>query len=196
MNYEIKSITNEAELESALVFVRKVFSHLLVKDDFTAAFWADHMKKCSDLLLYAKCNGEVAGIAFTFIENDENATIRMVAVDEKYRGQGIAREMMQMTEKHAKAHGISRLTLGAAEGAEDFYAKLGYEGSLLVQSEEYSIDDMLAFNTKYRVVGTNVYDGTVNQVFIDLPIVNRDFQHEYERAFPGCSTRMIYGKSI
>ena len=196
MDYIIKSVTCKDELEASLALVRKVFSHLGEREDFAGEHWTEHMKKSGDLLLYAECSGEVIGIAFTHIETTENATVGIVAVDEKCRGHGVGRELMAQTEKRAKAHGISRLTLGAAEGAENFYANLGYEGNMLIQSEEYSIDDLLSFNTKYRVVGTNVYDGTVNQIFLEVPIIDRDFQHEYERAFPGCSAGMIYGKSI
>ncbi len=95
--------------------------------------------------------------------------------------------------KHLDYHGI---TLGAVEGAEEFYAKLGYTGSLLIQSEEHSIDELKSLNESYEVIGTNVYDGSVNQVWLRLPSINRELQRKYEETFPGCDTQMTFGKSF
>ena len=55
---------------------------------------------------------------------------------------------------------------------------------------------MRRFNREYEVVGTNVWYDTVNQVWLHVPIRDRAFQREYERALPGCSTQAIYGKDL
>jgi hypothetical protein len=84
--------------------------------------------------------------------------------------------------------------MGSAEGKEGFYEKLGYTGSLLIQSVKYSVDELNAFNKKYKVIYTNIYEGTVNQVCLRLPAIDREFQRQYEKAFPGCSTQMVFGR--
>ena len=103
---------------------------------------------------------------------------------------------MLEVEKRARDRGYHGITLGAVEGAEGFYARLGYAGSLLVQSENHSVDELKALNETYEIVGTNVYDGTVSQVWLRLPQIDRGFQRKYEQAFPGCYTQMTYGKTF
>lgn len=82
------------------------------------------------------------------------------------------------------------------EGAEAFYEKLGYSGVLLVQSENHGLDELAAFNKKYEVIGTNIYDGTINQVWLRLPSIDHGFQRAYEEAFHGCSTQMVFSKTF
>lgn len=43
---------------------------------------------------------------------------------------------------------------------------------------------------------TNIYDSKVSQVCLELPEADRDLQKEYEVAFPGCYTQMMYSKNI
>jgi len=99
-------------------------------------------------------------------------------------------------EKRALAHGIHHLGLGAAESAEGFYAGLGYSVSLLIQSEIHGTDELLKFNTKYKVNFARVHDGYVNQVNLELPAPDRELQRRYESEFPGCYTQMIFQKNI
>ena len=103
---------------------------------------------------------------------------------------------MVEVEKRVKDLGCRGITLGAVEGAEGFYAKLGYTGSLLIHSEECSMDELKSLNELYEVIGTNVYDGTVNQVWLRLPVIDREFQRKYEETFPGCDTQMVFGKTF
>lgn len=196
MDYNIKHLTNERELDASIAFAKKVFPQYSETYDRDRENWRKWMDAHGDLMIFAESNNEVVGIVFSHIKNVPNATVHIVAVDERFRKYGIGREMMLLTEERAKRHGITRLTLGAAESTEGFYEKLRYDGNLLVQSEKYSIEELLSLNTKYSVVGTRVHDGTINQVYLNLPIADREFQREYERVFPGCSTQMIFGKTI
>jgi hypothetical protein len=104
--------------------------------------------------------------------------------------------MMLLIEERAKARGVRLIALGAAETAEGFYAKLGYTGSLLIQSERHSIEELLSLNTKYEVRYTRVYDGKINQVCLALPEANRKLQRRYESALPGTHTQMMFWKNI
>lgn len=196
MDYTIKHVSNESELTKAIAFAKRVFPHHSETFDRNCESWNERIDAYGDLMIFVESDGDVVGIVFSHIENVPHATVDIVAVDERFRKHGIGREIMLLTEERAKRHGITRLTLGAVEAAEGFYGSLGYDGNLLVQSEQYSIEELLSLNTKYHVAGTRVHDGTISQVYINLPIADRGFQREYERVFPGCSTQIIFGKTI
>jgi len=55
---------------------------------------------------------------------------------------------------------------------------------------------LLSLKNRYRVEFTNIYDGKVSQVCLELTEPDRDLQKEYEAAFPGCYTQMMYWKNI
>lgn len=198
MDYTIKHVTTERELDDALAFDRKVFGIPSERGSpaYSREKWLERMKTHGDLMLYAESDGEVIGIVFGRVEGDGSATVGPVAVDGRFRKRGIARELMLLLEKRALGHGVRHLGLGAAESAEGFYEKLGYTGTLLIQSEKHGIDELLALNTKYRVIHTNVYGGTINQVYLDLPAADRELQRKYESTLPGCCTQMVFGKTI
>ena len=147
-------------------------------------------------MLYAESNGAVVGIVFGRLENEYSITVGPVAVDESCRNSGIARKMMFLLEERARAHGIYHLGLGAVESAEGFYQKLGYAGTLLIQSEKHSIEELLTLNPGYKVTHKGVYDSTVNQIFLDLLTPDRRLQRKYENTLQGCHTQMVFGKTI
>lgn len=198
MDYTIKHVTTERELDAALDFDKKVFG--LSSERSNSAYsrekWLERMKDCGDLMLFAESRGKVIGIVFGRLENVKSVTVGPVAVDERFRKQGIARELMLTLEKRALERGIHHLALGAAESAEGFYQKLGYTGTLLIQSEKHGIEELLSLNDRYPVKSTGVYGGTVNQVYLDLPAPDRELQRRYENTLPGCYTQMVFGKII
>ena len=103
---------------------------------------------------------------------------------------------MRELEKRAKAVGIRKLALGAAESAEGFYAKLGYTGSLLIQSEKHAVEELLAINTEHSVIYTSVWGGTVNQICLAINEPDRPLQRRYERELGDCWTQMMFSKNI
>ncbi|MCL1952181.1 MAG: GNAT family N-acetyltransferase [Oscillospiraceae bacterium] len=198
MDYTIRHVTSERELDAALAFDEKVFG--VPSEGHSPAYsrekWLERMKGHGDLMLYAQLGGEVIGIVFGRMEEDGSVTVGPVAADRRYRQQGVARALMRLLEKRARRQGVRRLTLGAVESAEGFYAKLGYTGTLLVQSEAHSIKEILALNDKYPVIRTGVYQGKVNQVYFRLPAPDRAFQRKYESSLPGCGTQMVFSKTL
>lgn len=68
----------------------------------------------------------VGGLILAPVDND---TIRMmqVAVDDKYQGEGIGREMVKYAEKRAKEAGYSHLVMFAMLSVIGFYEKLGFK---------------------------------------------------------------------
>lgn len=83
MNYTIKNITTKKELEHALEFARNIFGEQLIgKRERAIEEWRKQMEHSSDLLLYAESDGEIVGIVFGTIGDDNNMTVGIVAVDE------------------------------------------------------------------------------------------------------------------
>ena len=58
----------------------------------------------------------------------DNEVIRMmqVAVDSKYQGEGVGRQLVEYAEKRAKEAGDSRLVMHAMLSVVSFYDKLGF----------------------------------------------------------------------
>ena len=199
MDYTIKHVICERELDQTLDFEKKVFGHPSETNSpaYSRDKWVERMNSpYNDLMLYAESDSIVVGIVFGRLENERSITVGPVAVDESCRKSGIARKMMYLLEERARAHEIYHLGLGAVESAEGFYQKLGYTGTLLIQSEIQSVDELLTLNPGYTVTHKGVYDGTVNQVFLDLPVPDRVLQRKYENNLKGCYTQMVFGKTL
>lgn len=193
---DIANVKNIDELDSVLQLVYDIFPQL-DNDEYRYSrnFWIKKMNERPELLLYAKDGSTICGCVFAW-EDNRGVTIGHCGVDNTYRGRGVGSALMVEIEKRIKHLGYHAITLGAVEGAEEFYAKLGYTGSLLIQSEEHSIDELKSLNESYEVIGTNVYGGSVNQVWLRLPSIDRELQRKYEETFPGCDTQMTFGKSF
>lgn len=198
MNYLIKNVSSKQELEETLAFFKMIFRGMPCVDNpvYSLESWEERMKNHGDLMLYASLDSEVIGIVFGRINDNDSITIGPVAVHENYRGIGIAKEMIFLLEERAIQYGIHSITLGAVESAEKFYSKLGYTGSLLIQSQIHSIEQLMSLNHKYKVRFTNIYDGKVNQVCLELKEADRDLQKKYEANLPGCYTQMMYYKTL
>lgn len=91
-------------------------------------------------LIMAEINGEIVGslqITFTpsiAFQGRKRATFESVRVDEKFRGQGIGREMMLWAIERARQENciFLQLTTNAErKEAHRFYEKLGFKGSHL-----------------------------------------------------------------
>lgn len=198
MDYTIKHVTTEQELDATLAFTKRVFYNApaLESSEYSRIKWLERMKEYGDLMLYAESGGAVVGIVFGRIGDDGFMTVGPVATDKVVRGKGIARKLMAEIEIRAAAKGIAGVALGAAEAAEGFYLRLGYTGSLLVQSEKHGVDKLLSFSGKYPVRYTNVYDGVINQVCFDLDEPDRELRQAYERTLGDCWTQMVFGKRL
>lgn len=198
MNYSIKNVSTKQELEKTVDFFKMIFIGMPVVDnpEYSLEKWEERMKNHGNLMLYASLDSEVIGIVFGRINDNYSITIGPVATHENCRGIGIAKEMIFLLEEQAKHYGIHSINLGAVESAERFYSKLGYTGSLLIQSQIYSIEQLLSLNNRYKVEFTNIYDGEVSQVCLEMTEPDRDLRKEYEAAFPGCYTLMMYKKNI
>jgi GNAT superfamily N-acetyltransferase len=195
---KIECVCNSEELKKVLFFVKDIFSKIidLPENIYTYDFWLKKVDEKSNLLLYAMDNNEIIASVFAWTADGDGVTIGHFCVNSDYRNKGIGKEMMDEIEKRIKKSGGKLITLGAVETAEGFYEKMGYTGSLLIQAEKYSIDDLLSLNKKYKVLWTNIYDNKINQICLSLPKTDRTLQKRYEETFLGCNTQMIFQKVL
>lgn len=193
MNYTIKHAENNTDLDSLLNFAEYIFGKT---EQYDRAIWEARLQAHPELIVYAEACGTVIGITMSFIEDNGNVTVGVVAVDEKYRKLGIAKALMFETEKQSKILGAKLLALGSVDAAEGFYQKLGYTGQLLIQSEKHSVDELLALNSGYPVVFTNVYAEEINQLCLRLDAPDRALQRLYESTFDECYTQTMFWKMI
>jgi predicted GNAT family N-acyltransferase len=75
--------------------------------------------------IVAILDGEVVG-TLRVVFKPEHAKIGRVAVGTRWRGRGIARDMMLFAMDHCRTHGVDRFYLGAQLDKLAFYEKLGF----------------------------------------------------------------------
>ncbi|MCK8059012.1 MULTISPECIES: GNAT family N-acetyltransferase [unclassified Fusibacter] len=198
MGYGINDVSSLQELKKSFNLFKVVFKGRPIIDNPEYSFekWEERMEKYSDLMLFASKEDEVIGLVFGRLMDSDNLTIALLAVDENYRRTGIAKKMIHALEERAKKYHIKTISLGSVESAEKFYVKMGYKGSLLVQSQVHSIDELFSLKTGHKVSFTNIYDGKVSQVCLELDESDRKLQKKYESAFTGCYTQMLFRKIV
>lgn len=104
MNYDIKHAESKAELSSILDFASRIFGQ---HESLSGFVWEERMKAHPELIIYAEADGQVIGITPSFVEDNGNVTVSIVAVDENFRKQGVARTLMLEVEKEAKKLGVA-----------------------------------------------------------------------------------------
>jgi len=57
-------------------------------------------------------------------------------------------------------------TAGVVKEVFVCYNMLMLTGTLLIQSEKHGIEELLALNTRYQVIRTNLYQGKIRQVIL------------------------------
>jgi len=68
--------------------------------------------------------------------NDEEVRMMQVAVETRYQGEGIGRELVKYAEKRAKDSGFSKIVMHAMLSVVNFYEKIGYhqEGDIFEEN--------------------------------------------------------------
>ncbi len=67
----------------------------------------------------------VGGLILAPLDN-ENIRLMQVAVDTRYQGEGIGRDLVKYAEKRAKDAGFKRIVMHAMLSVVNFYEKIGY----------------------------------------------------------------------
>ena len=71
-------------------------------------------------------NDQPVAVGRLYINADNEASIRFVAVDPQVRGKGLGTLLIMTLESVARQEGVKRVTCSAREDAVEFFAKLGY----------------------------------------------------------------------
>ena len=201
----IDNIKNIEELERALAFFRALYpGHRLATIDagsdekFGRKWWARQLGAAPGLLLQARDGGKICAATLGFSDDGRYVTVHE-GVLEEYRHTGIFEALFVELEKRAKQLGYAGVALGIGEGEEEFYAKLGYVGKTLIQSEKYSVDQLKAFNAQYNqyeVTGAGVYEGYVNQLWLNASLLDKTLKQKYEEEIGDCWVQVIVSKEL
>lgn len=113
----------EADKEAISILENETFSDAWTEKSICDTF---HQKQA--FITIAEWDGKVAGYCIVYHAMDEGEIAR-IAVDEKYRRQGIGRELLDYTCKCCREKQIGRLLLDVREsnqGARAFYEGYGF----------------------------------------------------------------------
>ena len=199
-NMLIDNIKNIEELDAALAFTKILYPNRDFADGekYSRQFWLEEWKKNPSLLLSAQENGEVIGIILGWIDGDY-VTVAVDGIAEKHQNKGLHEALFIEIEKRAKELGAPGLVLGIEEGKEEFYAKIGYIGKTLIQSEKYSVEELKLFNEQYKnyeVTGSGVYEGYVNQLWINASLLDKGLKKKFEEEIGDCWVGIVVSKEI
>jgi AraC-like DNA-binding protein len=195
---------NTTELEKGIRLLNTVHTGQLTAsyydesdNKFGRKWWTEQLDKNPTLLLYAKDNDVTCAVAFGFADG-ESITVHEGVLAE-YKNTGIFESLFTELEKRAKALGYTGIVLGIGEGEEALYAQLGYIGKTLVQSEKYSVEELISFNAQdknYEITGTSVYEGHINQIWLDASLLDKGLKRRYEQEIGDCWVQVIVSKAL
>lgn len=195
----IDNVKNIEELDAVLKIWPIVYPDLPIDHAGTREEWIKRMKNDSNLLLYAKVDDQICGFVLGSGPPGQYVVVHVDGVLPECKNKGIHEAMLVEIEKRAKQRGYYGLVLGIIKGTEEFYAKLGFIGKTLIQSEKYSVDDLLAFNTKdknYEVSHTRVHEGHINQLWLNVPLMDKDLIKKYTEEIGDCWVQVIVNKEF
>jgi DNA-binding transcriptional MerR regulator len=153
-----------------------------------------------ELLLVAEEGSAVAGAAMGFRSSGSEVTLRILAVADGRRRQGVGRALLGAFEASALRLGATRISLGA-DAEAGFYVRHGYHTMLLLQWAydpsrfDAEMEALAAGPVKEMTWHRDSFDG-VPQLFVDLdepsPVVRDQVQDLVSGAHVGyCMTKAI-----
>lgn len=86
----------------------------------------DDLEETAFHLMICEFDRNPIGIGRLHFINDDEAQIRYMAVEEKYRRKGIGKLILSELEKEAKNMRVKQIILNARESAVKFYESAGY----------------------------------------------------------------------
>jgi len=184
-----------------LMELLEFFRTLHPKINFLEKDWTDRWNKIPELLLYARDGDKICAATLGGVGEYGKHIIVDEGVLEDYWNTGIFEALFIELEKRAKKLGYTDIIVAIADGQEEFYAKLGFVGRMLIQSEKHSIDDLKNFlaslkNKNAEISHDRIHDGYINQIWLNVPIMDKDLKKQFEVNLGDCWTQIIVGKSI
>ena len=202
---KIDNVKNTGELNELFEIIKPLYNPEFIDFEgdelYSRKFWTEQYEKYPEYkyMLYAKDNDEIIGVLIGRTDG-KGIVIGGDVVLDGYKDQGILEALFIEMEKRAAKNGIDAIVNGIADGEEEFYAKLGYTGKMLIQSEKHSVDELVrhlgTLSGSYEITGTGVYDGYVNQLWLDVSILDKEIKKAYEETLGDCWTQIIVSKNV
>ena len=123
-NYSIKSPESSQEWESYLLFRWEVLRKPL---GMTKESLSDSIEDKSFHLMGIDAEKNVIASGRVHFNSENEAQIRYMAVDDRFKRKGIGSEIVDKLERYATSKGAEIMVLNAREEAISFYSSLGYE---------------------------------------------------------------------
>ena len=123
-NYSIKSPESTEEWESYLLFRWEVLRKPL---GMTKESLSDSIEDKSFHLMGIDADENVIASGRVHFNSENEAQIRYMAVDDRFKRRGIGSEIVDKLERYATSKGAEIMVLNAREEAISFYSSLGYE---------------------------------------------------------------------
>jgi GNAT superfamily N-acetyltransferase len=128
MTYTIRRVASRAELREAFDTIGTFFVPAISASDKRR--FDDLDRRFDDdrpLMLVVETDERIVGGVFGF-RGAAHATLRMIAVDPRYRRRGVGSRLVQTLEVAAMGLGVRGISLGPSPDAKGFYESLGFRG--------------------------------------------------------------------
>ena len=202
----IENVKSTEELSELLETARLHYNPERIDFDgdglYSRKFWIEQFEKNPELLLYVKDSekNKICAAAGGWADGG-NVTIGMDFAVKGYENKGIHEALLIELEKRASKLGFKGVACGIEDGQEEFYAKLGYTGNMLIQSEKHTVGELLKHleildKKNYEIKGTNIYDGYIKQLWLNISILDKEIKKAYEEILGDCWTQIIVGKKL
>ena len=125
-----------------------------------------------------------------------------VLIFKENRGKNLGALLMNHLEDYAKQNNCEQIYLGARRSANNFYFKLGYEGSCLIQSDKATKEQMENLMSKYGILdySYNLYEGCnppINQIRVNARYIdNRELLDEIDNSDLDIGCILTFSKKI
>ena len=123
-NYTIKSPDNSEEWEDYLHFRWEILRKPL---GMSKESLSDSIENDSYHLMGIDLGKKVIASGRVHFNSKQEAQIRYMAVDDKFKRQGLGTEIVVKLERYALKNGAQKMVLNARENAISFYLSLGYK---------------------------------------------------------------------
>lgn len=165
--FTIGQIRSPGELDLVGRFLREIFP----AQEPDPRLLCDRLGGQSPMMLAAKRDEELTGVALGHVEGGGLGTVDQLGVASAVRGRGLGRRLLSALESGARSLGVRQLTLGSVDAAVGFYERCGYQGRLLLQfTPPARRDEVAPLFADFALLETRWQD--IPQLWVQTPRVD------------------------
>jgi GNAT superfamily N-acetyltransferase len=165
--FTIGQIRSPREPDLARRFLREIFP----AQEPDPRLLSDRLDAQSPMMLAAKRDEELTGVALGHVDGGGLGTVDQLAVASAVRGRGLGRRLLSALESGARSLGVRQLTLGSVDAAVGFYERCGYQGRLLLQfTPPARRDEVAPLFADFALLETQWQD--IPQLWVQAPRVD------------------------